>query len=413
MSFSEKEVKGKLIQFDNENYYKIFNSDAMRPFFMSIVSDSNHWMFISSNGGLSAGRKNSESSLFPYYTDDKITESAEITGSKTVLQVHADGKTYIWEPFSDRYNGIYNTTRNLYKNSLGNKVIFEEINEDLGLTFRYQWNSSDTFGFVKKSTLINNTDSEIELAVLDGIQNILPYGVSTDLQNSTSNLVDAYKKNELEPDVGIGIYALSAIIVDKAEPSEALKASIVWSTGLENASYLVSSLQVDNFRRGIAIEQEVDIRAEKGAYFVCADVTLLPEIEKTWMTVANVNQSIITINEISEKIKNENNLSEVVQENIDLGSKKLLELNGGSDALQMTADKLRNTRHFSNTLFNIMRGGIFDDNYQIEKIDFVKYIEKANKEVFKKKEDVLEQLPELFTLSYVKELTENDEDSEF
>ena len=136
-SFESKEIKGKLVHFDNENYYKISNSDAMRPFFMSIVSDSNHWMFISSNGGVSAGRKDSESSLFPYYTDDKITESTDITGSKTILQVHSDGKTYLWEPFSERYSGIYEVQRNLYKNSYGNKVIFEEINADLGLTFRY------------------------------------------------------------------------------------------------------------------------------------------------------------------------------------------------------------------------------------------------------------------------------------
>ncbi len=159
-SFETKEIKGKLINFENEDYYKISNSDTMRPFFMSIVSDSNHWMFISSNGGLSAGRKDSESSLFPYYTDDKITESADITGSKTILQVHKDGKTFLWEPFSDRYSGIYKIQRNLYKNSLGNKVVFEESNEDLGLAFRYQWNSSNEFGFVKKSTLINNSSSD-------------------------------------------------------------------------------------------------------------------------------------------------------------------------------------------------------------------------------------------------------------
>ena len=44
-------------------------------------------MFISSTGGLTAGRKNSDFALFPYYTDDKITESAETTGSKTVILV--------------------------------------------------------------------------------------------------------------------------------------------------------------------------------------------------------------------------------------------------------------------------------------------------------------------------------------
>ena len=58
--FQTQEVKGEMINFDNEVYYKIANSNEMRPFFMSIVSDSNHWMFISSNGGLTAGRKNSE-----------------------------------------------------------------------------------------------------------------------------------------------------------------------------------------------------------------------------------------------------------------------------------------------------------------------------------------------------------------
>ena len=411
--FTAKEIKGELVNFENENYYKISNSDAMRPFFMSIVSDSNHWMFISSNGGLSAGRKDSESSLFPYYTDDKITESADITGSKTILQIHIKGKTYLWEPFSDSYFGIYRTQRNLYKNTYGNKVVFEEINTDLGLTFRYQWNSSNQFGFVKKSTLINNTNAVIQVTVLDGIQNIIPFGVSSDLQSTRSNLGDAYKKNELDAEVGIGIYALSAIIVDKAEPSEALKATIAWSTGIKNATYLVSSLQLDNFRKGEAIKQEIDIKAEKGAYFICADISLQSQAEENWMIVANVNQSIISIKEISGKIKNIKDLFAEVQKDIELGSKRLLELTGASDGMQLTSDKLRNTRHFSNTLFNIMRGGIFDDNYQIEKTDFVRYIEVANKKVFKKKEELLKDLPELFTLSQLKSLAEQDEDRNF
>ena len=89
-SILDTDLKNKTVSMetallDGEKYYKIINNEAMRPFFMSIVSDSNHWMFISSNGGLSAGRKNSEFALFPYYTDDKITESADITGSKTIF----------------------------------------------------------------------------------------------------------------------------------------------------------------------------------------------------------------------------------------------------------------------------------------------------------------------------------------
>ena len=247
-SKSDKEITGELVNYENESYYKISNSHKMRPFFMSIISDSNHWMFISSNGGLTAGRKNAESAIFPYYTDDKITELAETTGCKSIFRIQKNGKTLIWEPFSERQAGIYSIVRNLYKNEFGNKVIFEEINQDLGLTFKYQWNSSDEFGFVRKATLINNSDLDLDISILDGFQDILPFGVSSDLQGIRSNLVDAYKKCELEVDSGLGIYALSAIIVDKAEPSEALKANVVWSRGLENPTHLLSSLQLNNFR---------------------------------------------------------------------------------------------------------------------------------------------------------------------
>ncbi|SFS48762.1 hypothetical protein [Lutibacter maritimus] len=412
-AFEADEVKGEAVVIGNENYYKISNVDEMRPFFMSIVSNSNHWMFIASNGGLTAGRKNSNSALFPYYTDDKITESAEITGSKTIIQIHSQGKTMLWEPFSQRYLGVYKTQRNLYKNNYGNKVIFEEINHDLGITFQYQWNSSDKFGFVKKSAIINNSNNEVKLTVLDGLQNLIPHGVSSDLQNASSNLVDAYKKCELETEVGLGIYALSAIIVDKAEPSEALKASIVWSLGLENPTYLLSSLQLNNFRKGLPIQQEIDMKAEKGAYFIGADILIAANSKKEWITVAEVNQSIVSVNKIAETIKKEKNLISIVEEDIEFGTKQLIELNGNADGLQLTADTLRNTRHFANTLFNIMRGGIFDDNYQIEKADFTLYISKANKKVFKKKEEILDQLPALFTLNYLKEITEKDEDKNF
>ncbi|MDO9037227.1 MAG: hypothetical protein Q7U59_02650, partial [Lutibacter sp.] len=296
---NNNKVDGNIVNIEGESFYKISNSHKMRPFFMSIVSDSNHWMFISSNGGLTAGRKDCDTALFPYYTDDKITESVDITGSKTIFQIHKEDKNLLWEPFSDKYEGIYTITRNLYKNNYGNKIIFEEVNHDLGLTFQYEWNNSNNFGFAKKSTLINNSLEDLEIGVLDGIQNILPFGLSADLQNSKSNLVDAYKKSELEAEIGLGIFALSAIIVDKAEPSEALKATIVWSVGLKNPTYLISSLQLNNFRKGFKIEQETDIRAEKGAYFICAEINLEANTKKTWIIVANVNQGPAAIVNIS------------------------------------------------------------------------------------------------------------------
>ena len=56
------------------DFYRIEDIEEAYNFGIEDYFASNHWLFISSNGGLSAGRKNSEFSLFPYYTDDKITE---------------------------------------------------------------------------------------------------------------------------------------------------------------------------------------------------------------------------------------------------------------------------------------------------------------------------------------------------
>ena len=406
-------IELKTTNIDNENYFKISNSNQMRPFFMSIVSDSNHWMFISSNGGLTAGRKNSEYALFPYYTDDKITESADITGNKSIFKVLKDNKEYMWEPLAIRSLGRYKTTQNLYKNRYGNKIIFEEINHDLSLTFRYQWSSSNKFGFIKKSKLINTSSDSIKVTLLDGLQNIMPASIGSDIQNQSSNLVDAYKRSELQVTTGLGIFALSAILVDKAEASEALKANVVWSSGLDNPKYLLSSLQLDNFRSGNTINQETDIKAEKGGYFVSTEIELQADSFKEWMLVANVNLNHSDIAYLSKRIKDDSTLIDEVNDNIVAGTKRLVELNAASDAIQVTADSLRDTRHFANTLFNIMRGGIFDDGYQIEKWDFKNYVSNANKKVARTSETVLEKLPDVFTLALIQEIAYGSDDKNF
>lgn len=402
-----KEVSLENIIIDNENYYKISNSDAMRPFFMSIVSDSNHWMFISSNGGLTAGRKNAEFALFPYYTDDKITEFADITGSKSIFQIEYNNQKYVWEPFSERFNDKYNYTRNLYKNEFGNKIIFEEIHHDFQITFRYHWNSSNLFGFVKKSELINDSQNDYTITLLDGIQNVLPQGVNSDLQATTSNLVDAYKRNELHVESGLAIFALSAIIVDKAEPSEALKANIAWSLGLDNPIYLLSSLQLSDFRKFKKVHQEIDIKGEKGAYFVSTHLMLKNKSSKSWKIIANVNQNQAQVIQLADAICNDATIETKIIEDIELGNKNLISLNATADGLQFTADKLKDTRHFSNVLFNIMRGGIFDDNYNIEKKDFVNYIAKANHVLFQEESKFLNDLPNIFNYSQLQKLIFN------
>ena len=407
-----KDVQGSEVSINGKTYFKISNTDQMRPFFMSIVSHSDHWMFISSTGGLSAGRINSDHAIFPYYTDDKITESNEYTGSKTIILVDERDRQLLWEPFSDRYSGAYHIERNLYKNVFGNKLIFEEINHDLGLNFSYEWSTSERFGFVRQVSIKSLSQNNLKIKVLDGLQNILPYGVPEGLQASSSNLVDAYKKCELESG-NLGLYALSAIISDKAEPSEALKANVVWSLGLTAPTVLLSSKQVQTFRAGGTLTTETDVKAERGAYFVADTFDLPAGKEKTWCMVANLSQGMTDVIGLREALKAPGELEAELSQDIARGSEQLIALIAASDGLQLTADRRRNIRHFANTMFNVMRGGIFDENYKIDKADFMAYINRANHKVFFKKSDQMAGWPEEFDLFFLRNAAKQDEDLNF
>ncbi len=394
IKLSKPDVTGQFVEIDNEKYYKIGNCNQMPDFFMTIVSDSDHWMFISSNGSLSAGRKDRNNALFPYYTVDKIHDYRGITGSQTYILVGKDDKTYLWEPFSTEAEKIYRIERNLYKSIYNNKIIFEETNIDLGVGFRYGWYNSEKFGFVKKSAISNHNEKAVTVDILDGISNILPNGTGYDFQNSYSNLLDAYKKSELLEETGLGLFMLSSIPVDRAEPSESLKATTVWSGGLNHdAKILISNHQVENFKKGQTIETETDIRATRGAYFLNTNFALEKDASKEWFIVAEINQDSRDVANLNNAVKTIDNLAQLVVLDIEKGTHNLKNIVANADGMQMGNDELSCARHFSNTLFNIMRGGVFIKSYVIDTADFRLFIGKWNTAVSNKNKIWLEQLP--------------------
>jgi hypothetical protein len=386
-------VQGQQVTLNGEAFYQIANYDRMRPFFMTLVSDSDHWMFISSTGALTAGRGNADLALFPYVTDDKIHDSADITGSKTLLLVRQQGRDYLWEPFSDRYQGIYRSQRNLYKSFYGNKLLFEEHNADLGLTFRYGWFNSDRFGFVRHAWLSNSRPATVRVRLLDGIQNLMPCGVGSRFQLEYSTLLDAYKRNELVPETGLGLFTLSSIPIDRPEPAEALRATTVWSCGVKRRAVLLSAVQLGRFRTGLPLVQKAEERAERGAYFVCSELSLRPGQAADWLIVADVNRGPSDVVELNQLLRNPARLRHLVLDDVQRGTAELQRMVAGADGLQQTARPLRCARHYSNTLFNIMRGGVFNAGYQLDTCDLLAFVRNANVKLAARHASFFRRLP--------------------
>ncbi len=83
---------------------------------------------------------------------------------------------------------------------------------------------------------------------------------------------------------------------------------------------------------------------------------------------------------------------------ISLGSKDLNAIIASADGLQISADQLSSAHHYANVLFNTMRGGIFANNYQVEKTDLIDFLHTRNRSVLEEQKAFLDQLPEKINL---------------
>jgi hypothetical protein len=395
---------------EGEAFYQIADHDHLRPFFMTIVSPDDHWMFIWSNGGLTAGRGNPDLALFPYYTDDKIRDMAGVTGSKTILRTGRSGRQAVWEPFT---RSQFRIRRNLYKSFRGNKIILEENNEDLGLTFRCGWFNSNRFGFIKRAWLSNSGTAPARISLVDGLQNVMPCGTTSQFNLEYSTLLDAYKRSEWISETGLALFRLSAIPVDRPEPAESPRTNVVWSNGLKPQCHLLSSVQLDAFRDGLPLSPETDVRGERGAYFVHSILKLNAGQTVDWMFVADVNQGpseVASLNEWLIHPESPHRLQTTIHpgdgkgsvlsrrssvlSDIESGSRELDRIVASADGLQNSAHPLANARHYSNTLFNVMRGGVFKDGYNLDPSDLHTFVAKANKEVAARHKDFFQHLPQ-------------------
>ncbi len=375
-------VAGEFVDLDGERYYKISNVDKMPPFFISVVSASNHWLFISSTGSLSAGRVKPENALFPYRSVDHIHENAQNTGAKGLFKVtQKDGTVRLWEPFNENHDGLYDVERHVYKNAVGDKIVFEEINRTLQLKYTYSWKTSDKYGFVRQTHVTNLDSDSRKVSYIDGIQNLLPSGAPLSAMQTRSALVDAYKWNEKVVDQPLALYTMYAKLSDRAEPAESLRATTVFSLSDENQSIFMTSSQLANFRKGVELKEETLRRGERGAYFVHSEKVLAGGEEITWTMVADIDQNHADIVDLKNELSNESQLLKEVKESVDDNHNELVSLMSGADAWQMTSEEETSVHHYANVLFNNMRGGIFLSGYHLDVQDVIATMSKSNQQV--------------------------------
>ncbi len=358
-----------IVNVNDHQYYKMAYTNDLTPFFINVSTACDVWFFISSQGGLTAGRKNADFSVFPYETEDKLHQST--TGPKTIIKVGDD----FWEPFHKSDIISNEISRNIYKSVYGCKVMFEEINSKLKLTFRYTWHSSEKYGIVKTSEIINNSDEICHVNILDGAQNILPYGVASHLQATSSTLVDAYKASEI---VGkrLAIFSMTSLINDTPNPIEVLRANIGWTTK-DSAKISVDTYAPATFCQETKLLEE-DCYGKRSAFFIQYDEKIMPNesIKHDIILDSGYDHCAVT------SLLNEKPDSEMLHDDIQKGVNELKEIVRQADGISQTDDEIATTYHYSNTMYNLMRGGAFEKGYEFDKNDFLAFVFIRNKKAY-------------------------------
>jgi len=396
---SEPTVRSEFVTVDGDPYICIRHVDQLNPFLMSVVSDSDHWLFVGSNSPFTAGRIDPDHALFPYQTADKILRHADTSGALSVLLVRAGERWALWEPWQAS-GRVYRIDRHLYKHIHGVSVIFEEINHDLGLRFRWNLSTCEPYGFVRECVLDRLHDAPpVEVRYLDGWHQLLPPGVDQETFSRFSYLAEAYMRHECRDGESLGIFTLNAAITDRAEACESLRSACAWSIGHARPVVLLSKQQVPSFCRGEFVRPEHEIRGEFGAYLVADSVTLAPGKPYHWFTVADTGLDHAALVRLRDELKTPSALEHSLRQSLTANRMGLRRRIAAADGLQQTADESASVHHFANVLFNCMRGGAFNDSYRFPGKDFEDFVRVHSTIVHASHQQWLEELPESLALN--------------
>jgi hypothetical protein len=392
-----RETGYEFVTLAGENYICIRHVDRLSPFLMSIVSDSDHWLYVGSNAPFTAGRVDADHALFPYQTVDKILRHADSSGALTVLLVNRGDQWLLWEPWRD--GRAYPISRHLYKHVYGTGVIFEEVNDEFGLCFRWSLTACEPYGFVRECWLENLRPEPVAVRYLDGWHQILPPGVSQDTFAQFSYLAAAYMRHESLPESELALYTLNAGISDRPEAYESLRAACAWSLGHARPAILLSDRQVESFRRGAPVHPESEARGEVGAYLVADSTVVTANRPHSWITVADTGLDHAAIVRLQTELGDPAQLTRSVRTAIEQNRAGLRRRIAAADGLQDTADQAASVHHFANVLFNCMRGGTFNDSYRFPAADFREFVQARNRDVLGRHAQWLDALPPSRTLA--------------
>jgi len=353
---------------ENYNFAKPFAS-----FFPGIAGKYGipMWVFYVNRGQAisSFGIKDKDHSIVEFFPANRAWQLVSLQGFRTFIKLTSGKKTILYEPFHNGFTNLaFNLTNRMKITSYG--LTLEEENLSLGLKVRVEYFNipNDCYaGLARIVSIKNLSRTAKQIQLLDGLPQIVPYGVSNLFLKKLGRTIEAWMKVE-NLDKGVPFYKLDVDPTDRPEVIHIKEGNFYLGFHYDknktkiirpivNPQYIFGPitdfscpyqfLSTKDFQNP---EKEI-VRSKTPSAFLLLNLKLSSQREKTFYSLVGYMRSLERLNSSIPKITEPGYLDKKRNEN-----KKIIE------GLQQDIDTETSSREFNlyakqTYLDNILRGG--------------------------------------------------------
>jgi hypothetical protein len=191
-------------------------------------------------------------------------------GTSIIRTTHR-GNQIAWEP----------------RTSAGVMQRFKAVHSELDLSYTAVWRMSRSYGYVKTIRIWSGSTRRI--SIVDGIAGLVPTlrcRTQPDRRRRSRVL-----QSESDPRTSLALCAFStgSLLREPAALPDA--AATACQIGLHDPQILLSTMQLDAFRRGSMVAGESMVRYREGAYLIAAEIDLTARESFEWHLIVQPAQS--------------------------------------------------------------------------------------------------------------------------
>jgi len=375
----DKNVAAKKVKYylDKDSSFVIENFNLARPFanfFPGIAGKYGipMWAFYVNRGQAISGFgvKDKDHSIMEFFPANKAWRFTSSLGFRTLIKIKKHGKDVLfYEPFHNGFVNLGFKTNNRMIIS-PSSLTLEETNTSLGINIKVEYFTipQDSFaGLARIVTLANLSSKKLELDIIDGLPQIIPFGISNLFLKKLGRTIEAWVKIEnLENNVPF--YKLDVDPTDRPEVIHIHEGNFYLGFHYESSKAKIIrplvdpqsvfgqvtdfSLPAEFLKNNFSAPKKETFESKTPSALLALDLKLSGKEKKSFYAVCGYMRNIQTLRAATGRITEPGYLRNKQAQN-----KQLIE--GITEAMRTeSSSRELNLYARQNYLDNIMRGGL-------------------------------------------------------